>query len=510
MRALITALALLTIAPSAALAQARVAATNPDIRYEGHWDLSGPRATTVNSGSRIALRFTGDRLVGLFDVSTITNPPQIYVRIDGGRRALYWVDRPSITLAAGLGGGVHTADIAVKDVDERANRWVPPLQSGLIVTGFRLDTLRRAPRDPGPRMEFLGDSITQGVRTVGPQIGPRGADATKDYAWLVGRAFRANFHQVGFGAQGILRAGGGQVPPAPAAFGLNFAGSPARETPAPRAVVVNQGTNDALNGISAASFQPAYESYLRQLRTAWPRAWIFAMRPFGGYYATQIAAAVRDLNDRRIVYVDTSGWLAPDEFMDGLHPTYAGHTAVAARLERIIAGRTGWRARSIQPATSALLSGFEGTSPSAWEAGEHVVSTAVSTDAPYDGAHALAATSAVAPFSDWREVHVRFSRPLPVPQRARDLFAYVAVAGGTTSFFDVRLTAFTARGALQSTTDTIPNLAGFLPWDRVRLNIGRRARITGLSIAVRGEGDSTPGALSFKLDDIGWTSLRDG
>jgi hypothetical protein len=392
----------------------------------------------------------------------ITNPPQIYVRIDGGPRALYWVDRPSIALASGLPGGVHRADIAVKDVDERANRWVPPLQSGLIVTGFRLAdgaALRPVRRDRGPRIEFLGDSITQGVRAVGPQIGPRGADAMKDYAWLVGTAFHANFHQVGFGAQGILRPGGGQVPPAPAAFGLNFAGSAAPDTPAPNAVVVNQGTNDALNGIPTTDFQPAYEGYLRRLRTAWPHAWIFALRPFGGYFAAEIAAAVRDVNDPGIVYVDTSGWLQPDELV-------------------------------LSAAVSAA--------------------TPPHGAPPYDGRDAVDVTSTVAPLSDWREVHVRFSTPLRLPARARNLFAYVAVAGDTTPFFDVRLTAFTARGELESTTDTIPNLAGFLPWDRVHLNLERRAAVTGLAIAVRGEGDSTPGALSFQFDDIGWTSRRDG
>jgi lysophospholipase L1-like esterase len=529
-RACAAGLALLAIAlaaPRAALAQSQVAATNPNIRYEGHWGVSGSRATTVNSGSRIALRFTGSRLVGLFDVSSITNPPQVYVRIDGGAPALYWVDRPSITLASGLRHAVHRADIAVKDVDERANRWVAPLQSGLIVTGFGLDdgaALRPLPPRTGPRIEFLGDSITQGVRAVGPQIGPRGADATTDYAWLVGTAFHASFHQVGFGAQGILRPGGGEVPPAPAAFGLNFAGSAAPDTPAPQAVVVNQGTNDALNGISAADFQPAYAGYLRQLRTAWPHAWIFAMRPFGGYFATEIAAAANDLNDPRIVYVDTSGWLRPQEFTDGLHPTFAGHTVVAARLKRIIAARTGWHSVAIRPAASALLAagstpGFEATTSSAWEAGEHVLSTAVTSATPlhsappYDGTQALDVTSTAAPLTDWREIHVEFGRPLRVPARARDLFACVAVAGSTTSFFDVRLTAFTPRNELQSTTDTIPNLSGFLPWDRVHLNLRRwprPARIAGLSIAVRGEGDSTPGALSFQLDDIGWTSLHDG
>jgi hypothetical protein len=46
------------------------------------------------------------------------------------------------------GERAHTLEIDVKDVDERANRWVPPLQSGLILTGFRLDNGARTLSPP--------------------------------------------------------------------------------------------------------------------------------------------------------------------------------------------------------------------------------------------------------------------------------------------------------------------------------------------------------------------------
>jgi hypothetical protein len=72
--------------------------------------------------------------------------------------------------------------ITVKDVDERANRWSPPLLSGLLLTGFRLDPAAHPLPAPAPdehRIEFLGDSITQGVRAIGPEIGVTGSDATR-------------------------------------------------------------------------------------------------------------------------------------------------------------------------------------------------------------------------------------------------------------------------------------------------------------------------------------------
>lgn len=498
-----------------------VAATDSRIRYQGRWDLSGSRATTVSSGSRITLSFTGRRLSGLSDVATITNPPQIYVSIDGGAPAVIWVDRPSIMLASGLRRGTHRADIAVKDVDERANRWVSPLQSGLIVTGYELDPgaeLRPLVPDSGPRIEFLGDSITQGVRAVGPQIGPLGADATKDYAWLTGMAFGADFDQVGFGGQGILTPGNGGVPPAPAAFRLNFAGS-ASETPPPQAVVVNQGTNDAFQGVPSAQFEPAYEAYLRQLRAAWPNTWIFALRPFGGYFEAEIARSVDDLRDPRIVYVDTTGWLTPPDFADGLHPSYAGHTIVAGLLTRVIAAHTGWHPGRIHPAATSLITGFEGSDAIGWEPGEDTLAVAVTSTPPangapaYDGTRSLAVTSAVAPLADWREVDLKLDRPLHLSGSARDLFAYVSVAAGSVAAFDARLTVHTTARDRTVTHEGIPNLTPVLAWNRIHLNLDGpavSAAITGISIAVRGEGNTTTGTLSFQVDDIGWTTVLDG
>ena len=160
---------------------------------------------------------------------------------------------------------------------------------------------------------------------------------------MTGVAFGAGFAQVGFGAQGIVAAGAGGVPNAPAAFGLNLQGSPADASFVPQAVVVNQGTNDAAT--PAANFRAGYLAYLRQIRTQWPDAWIFALRPFNGTHAPDIAGAVADAADPRIAFVDTDGWLTDEtDFTDGLHPTAAGHLIAAGKLVEAISARTGWTA----------------------------------------------------------------------------------------------------------------------------------------------------------------------
>lgn len=94
--------------------------TTPQFTFEGHWALNDAQAITVNSGSTLRFRFTGDQLAARFDTGSITVPSQLYVTIDGGSPALVKVDRDRIVLVDQLDDGVvHTAEIAVKDVDER-------------------------------------------------------------------------------------------------------------------------------------------------------------------------------------------------------------------------------------------------------------------------------------------------------------------------------------------------------------------------------------------------------
>jgi lysophospholipase L1-like esterase len=322
-----------------------IPAGDPRIRYMGRWDTRPEGAITVNSGSSLLLRFEGRTLQGIFQ--PVGSPPQIYVTVDGAEKRLLNVDQAALELAPALSGdGPHTLVLEVKDVNQNTNRWTPPLQSALIFLGV-------VPGDGGRlldptaaltgrwaagalRMAFYGDSITEGVRAISLATGPEGSDGTRNYSYLTGLALGANITEVGFGAQGILRGGGGGVPAAGAAFPFNFAGSPRdAATPDPQVVVINQGTNDS--GASPTVFEPAYLAFLQQVRAAHPRALIAAMRPFNGSQDAAIHAAVQAMRDPRVIYIDTDGWLeltnSPDytEQPTGLHPSLAGH-AKAARL----------------------------------------------------------------------------------------------------------------------------------------------------------------------------------
>jgi lysophospholipase L1-like esterase len=322
----------------------RVAAGDARIRYMGRWDLKPEAATTVNSGTSLLFRFRGTVLKGLFQATTA--PSQVYVSIDGGEKVIHTVNAAEIDLApAGLAAGDHVVELETKDVSQNANRWTPPLAAALVFVGFDLGAGEPLVPDPALtgrwspaalRMEFIGDSITQGVRAISMATDPSGTDGIRTYSYLTAAAFRAHVTQVGFGAQGLLRGGGGGVPAVGETLYFNFAGSltDALARP-PDVVVINQGTNDS--GASPALFEPAYLAFLTRVRRAYPQALIAALRPFNGAQDAAIYAAVRRMRDPRIVYIDTDGWLevmnSPDytEQPTGLHPSLSGH-AKAAKL----------------------------------------------------------------------------------------------------------------------------------------------------------------------------------
>lgn len=320
---------------------------DPNFVYIGHWDKShlSEQAVTVNSGSRILCGFTGHTVRGMFGIKGITAPAEVYVSIDGSSPVFYRADTEIINFApAPLKGSRHRLEIDVKDVDERINRWNPPLQSALLFQGLVIDRKAEILPVPSPgtlKMEFYGDSITQGVMILSRTVGPEGSDGTKDYAFLTAMAFGALHNQIGFGRQGIIRDGNGNVPPAPQSFGWNFRDSPADRSFVPEVVVVNQGTND--QPYPSAQFEPAYRAYIEEIRKAYPGAAIFCMRPFGGYHGEDVKAAVEAIQDPKIFDVDATGWLDKSDYTDGVHPTAEGHVKAARKLVEVISAQTGLR-----------------------------------------------------------------------------------------------------------------------------------------------------------------------
>ena len=307
-------------------------------RFFGRWDRRvANRAVTVNSGSYILARFTGASLSAAFDVSVNQPPfPTLAWRIDAGE----WQEAEAaatVTLAEGLAQGPHTVMLMARGLDEHQQRWTKPLVASLTFLGLetahdgKLEAALPAWDKPALKMEFLGDSITEGVLVQAEREGrkswPWRTDARLSYAGQTALALGAAWRQVGFGATGLAHGGSGGAPGALDSFNFFHADCP-RDTWQPDVVVVNQGTNDG--GMPANDYRPLYARYLALLRAAYPKAKIAALRPFCGAQAASIKAAVeacQAAGDARVYYIDTTGWYNGD-----VHPNVAGSAALAAKL----------------------------------------------------------------------------------------------------------------------------------------------------------------------------------
>lgn len=312
-----------------------------DWQYYGRWDLTHQgKAITVNSGSHVTASFMGSGITAKFDPSgnSKTNMPTVAIQIDDGPVVEKEISG-TLELATGLPVAAHSVTLFVRGMNEGDERWTPPLVSSTVFLGFAVagGSIVQTPRPARLKIEFLGDSITEGVNLH--SMGPSGqtsanwrTDGPRGYAALTAVKLKAEWRQVGFGRQGLTIAGNGGVPKAQDAFNWFYSGVP-RDTWQPDMVVINQGTNDG--SASGATFAPLYSSFLGLIRTAYPDAKIVAIRPFVGAFGTEISAQVaarKAGGDAKVYYLDTDGWTAPADFTDGLHPNQAGSVKIADKL----------------------------------------------------------------------------------------------------------------------------------------------------------------------------------
>jgi lysophospholipase L1-like esterase len=318
-----------------------------DVRFYGRWDRRMPdKAITVNGGSHVVARFDGRSITARFDLTRNKPPlPTIAWRIDDD---IEWRESEigeSVELGKDLKPGPHTITVLARGLDEHQPRWAEPLTASITFLGFDFPTggkLLAPPDEPKLKIEFLGDSITEGVLVHGKQPGrdtwPWKTDALRAWPTQTSLRLSAQWRQVGFGAMGITKGGSGGVPPAPDAFDWFYQGCPRDDWQAD-VVVINHGTNDG--GSPSKTFRPAYARYLEMIRKAYPQARILALRPFAGTHGDDIAAEVAarvKSGDAKVTFVDTTGWLTPDDFTDRVHPNVGAGPKVAEKLAPLIAG----------------------------------------------------------------------------------------------------------------------------------------------------------------------------
>lgn len=298
--------------------------------------MTAVRAKTINAGAYFSALLTGTAtsIVANFDVSGISNPaPQIAYRIDGGPWTTATVAATiAIPIPSTNTGAKHLVEVRVKSTPEAANRWAPQ-STAVIFTGFTVapstvatGTVRKR------RFNVLcyGDSITEGVRTLGQSqtLETDRNDASLAWAYPLGQLLGAEVGVVGFGATGWNGAGSGGVPALPSSYGLLWSGASRVFTPAPDLVLVHLGTNDGADVTAAAT------AFLNGVLALNGTTKIAVVLPWNGGHAAQLQAAIAASSaPSRVTYVDTTGWWNPADASDGLHPYgYVNAADLAPRL----------------------------------------------------------------------------------------------------------------------------------------------------------------------------------
>ena len=245
---------------------------------------------------------------------------------------------PELKLADGLAAGPHTLWLMVRGLDEHQSRWKAPMVASVTFLGLDLpgDGKFLPPlaewEHPQLKMEFFGDSITEGVLVGGPHgqfpaTWAWGSNALDSWVGQTALALGAMWRQVGFGATGINHGGSGGAIAAQDSFDFFYDGCP-RDDWQPDLVVINQGANNS--GDNGAKYLPLYQKYLATIRAAYPKAKIAAVRPFSGAQADSIKVAVdaaRAAGDKQIYYIDTTGW-----HLGALHPCAKDCIGISEKL----------------------------------------------------------------------------------------------------------------------------------------------------------------------------------
>ena len=321
-----------------------IAPNNANIIYSPYnWNRTAARALTINPGAyfRVALVGAPTSIAMTFDMSNIGEElPQIKWRIDGGAWA--FADMAAsipVTVPTDNAWGKHVLEMVVMTTAAVGSRWNSPWPNGVKFTGLVCSdgtTTAAMTRRPLHGLIF-GDSITEGHRTLKNQTvttfnNKTYSDATVTWSWLLGDAIGAEIGVVGFASQGYTTQGGGFVPVFPDTWDFIYSGAarPVSDPVAPDFIIINHGRNDPLNG----SPQAAITATLNEMLAAYPATTkIIMLEAFEGNWGDAHASIVASINNPRLVFVPTEGWVSmATDALDGVHPTgYAGLTQLAPR-----------------------------------------------------------------------------------------------------------------------------------------------------------------------------------
>ena len=313
---------------------------DPAVRLTGRWSRNNPDcATATANGSYFEFAFKGRVAVMHFDVTLNAAPyPHLYVEIDGESRVEAPLDSYLRVFAKDADAN-HVARVILKGSVEMQPRWFQPLVGRTALVGIEVEKRGVLPADDRKIVEFVGDSITEGV-LIDADYAEKPAytwdqhnrvyqdDVTATYGWLTAEALNLRPIMMGYGAVGATRGGCGGVVKAASAYPFVYDGVPYTGEE-PDYVVINHGAND--RGAGAEKYLAGYEELLDVIAEKHPRAVLAALSPFCGAYAAELEALCKSYSEkhsRTVHFINGGVWIPAKP----LHPLRGGHKIVAEHL----------------------------------------------------------------------------------------------------------------------------------------------------------------------------------
>lgn len=307
------------------------------IRYTGYWNISDALAEATTNGSYFEFCFKGITAVMAFDVACCKHPfPHIFVCVDDGALISMPVDS---YVRINCDFGKHVVKVIMKSSSEDQERWHHPIEARCAFLGVDADEIIPLCEDSRKKIEFIGDSITEGISIdvlKESYFGNESSmvdwdDSTAGYAYLTAKALNLRPYINGYGCRGVTKGGAGCVPEGIISYAYYSDGCPMESVNADY-IVINYGTNDTMT--SEDEFVNKYYAFLKEVRNRNKNSKIISLTPFSGRRACEIKKCVDRFNienEDDVFFVDSTGWIPAEP----IHPDRKNHKIVSEKLAEI-------------------------------------------------------------------------------------------------------------------------------------------------------------------------------
>lgn len=316
--------------------------SDPSVRATGRWSHLDMCYITTAAGSKLEIAFRGKLITLHFSMRNNEEPyPHLWLSLDGGPRFEATLDH--FVRVCSDDSGEHILTVVYKGGQETTPRWFEPLVGKVQFLGYDADDSAVLPENTKKTIEFVGDSITEGVLIDehyapivpnGQKNRPFQDDVLATYAATAARILNLEPIFAGYGAVGATKSGCGEVPLAAEMYPYCYDGQPITHKSCDF-VVINHGTNDRKN---PEAFPQKYRELLEVIVKHNPDSKIVAMVPFIGAFREQIKSIVNDVNTdfgTDIFVVDASGWVPAEP----VHPNREKHKIAGEKLAEILKQR---------------------------------------------------------------------------------------------------------------------------------------------------------------------------